>query len=188
MTKKLKYQAQSGLAKRVFVALSAGSSLHAMVELYRREHGRLAVRWVPRENLHVTLVAPWMCDDTVPVCHALAEECRNARPFELRFTSVGPGPAGHHPRLIWATGPVPGELRQLQGRLQKRFGGSSLAEGKDFLMHMTVARFRAAGRGANIGERRVSAGEICSSVSLMESRLCASGALYREVCRVRLGG
>ncbi len=153
---------------------------------FRAAHSHLPVRWIPPENLHVTLVPPWSCEKVEEVCGGMHDLLELVNAFEVSFGSISLGPTKRNPRLIWASGGVHRGLGNLQEKL------SCLAEPRPdisertFLLHVTLARIRK-GVKVELPPEPVDWKERLGSVCLYESILHPSGAEYRELCRVGLG-
>lgn len=172
--------------RRVFIGLPAGEALRESVTAFRQAHERLQVRWIRPENLHVTLVPPWVLRESGPVCEALRAVAAAQPVMPLRFDIVSPGPDPSRPRLIWATGAAPEGLGLLAARLKASFGDGSEAR-RDFLLHLTIARLnRQEAHSAAVMKlhERVEWRSEIDALCLYESILKPGGAEYRELCRV----
>jgi 2'-5' RNA ligase len=100
-------------------------------------------RWVPRENMHVTLKflgRTWpRLVDWVP--ERIEEAAAGSEPFETRLLGVGSFPSAKRGRAIWAG------FEDDQGRLTELAGGIDAAledefepEKRPFHAHLTMAR------------------------------------------------
>lgn len=176
--------------RRVFVGLPAGCELAEAAGEFRRTHAGLKVRWVKPENLHLTMVPPWLCLDVEAVCRALCEAAVRQAPFEIVFEHVSFGPDLRRPRLIWATGAAPVGLPEFAGMLLAATGAPGEPR-ESFLLHLTIARFNSRDLKAmethKLREPVAWPGKL-DTLCLYESHLKPGGAEYRELCRFRLGG
>ena len=80
------------------------------------------MKWVPEDNLHLTLkfLGDVVDRDVPQVCNAIRQCCETISPFELEFEGTGGFPCDDRPRVIWAGITVGGEiLVDLVTRLEK---------------------------------------------------------------------
>lgn len=184
---------------RLFVAVELGSGIQGrLVELQEilRPHG--FVRWVRRENLHLTLkfLGEVPRERITRIQEALGRvACRHA-PLEIALAGVGAFPDLKRPRVLWV-GLSSGQeaLRCLAGDLDQELGLLGFQpEARGFVGHITlgrIARPESAPRlersvqdleGRPVGSRPVS--ELC----LFCSRLQPAGPVYSVLQRFALGG
>lgn len=185
---------------RLFVALNFSDSQRADVHAAaaRLHDERLPVRWVPPENLHVTLkFLGEVRKEAVPeVEAALDRVARGNGPFTVRLSGFGAFPTIRRPRVIWlGVDPAP-PVRCLKQDLEW-----ALAEGgferdpRAFHPHVTLGRVdRDAAAGAFRGLDDVvadmgwTAEYPVTAVDLMRSRLDRSGPRYSIVSSSNLAG
>jgi len=184
--------------RRLFVAAWPDAAFRAdLDDLFSvlRETGA-PVRWVPRENLHVTLQFLGDVDASrVPELErVLADALREARAFPLRCASFGTFPSRGVPRVFWA-GLDQGvkELAALASLVERALlpGGFVSPSDRPFRAHVTLGR----SRGSRGLERLVAAGKewvpsgnvhTLAEARLVESRLEPRGAVYAPVARFPL--
>lgn len=152
------------------------------------------VAWVPPENLHCTLrflgeLEPARLDR---VRAGLAEKLRGAAPLRMSLEGVGRYPErGEFVRVLWVG--CRGELdrlRDLWERVQAAARGAGLARDEHgFSPHVTIGRVKSKknlrallGKLADLKGRRFGEQSV-DGVSLMRSRLEASGAVYTRLDR-----
>jgi RNA 2',3'-cyclic 3'-phosphodiesterase len=159
---------------------------------------RLNVRWIPDDNLHITL---WFLGELeAEPAERVLEALRTSwiiEPFSLAIAGAGAFPSSGPPRIFWfgvSEGADP--LAQMYQDLAARFGPLGHgAERRAYHPHVTVGRVKDADRVAsrkargvlrdfvvNAGRRRV------TTVTLFRSRLSPSGARYEALLRVPLKG
>lgn len=175
---------------RVFVALPAGQELVEAAMEFRQAHAGLTVRWVTPENLHLTMVPPWLCADIEAACRVLRDEAARQSPFEIGFDRVSFGPDKRRPRLIWATGKAPAGMPEFARRLHAAIGAPGTPR-QSFLLHLTIARFSLrdyAAMGSPKLREPVEWRGTLEALCLYESILHPDGAEYRELCRFPLMG
>jgi len=96
-------------------------------------------RFVPAENLHLTLAFLGQVSPGARACVETAADQLTARVFELVFTHLGCWP---RPRVIWAgTESTPAPLGELVSALRAELSRCGLpAESRPYRAHVTLAR------------------------------------------------
>jgi RNA 2',3'-cyclic 3'-phosphodiesterase len=100
-------------------------------------------RWVPRENMHVTLKflgRTWpRLTDWVP--EQIEQAVAEVQPFETRLAGVGSFPSAKRGRAIWAGfDDDEGRLTALAGAIDQALQDEFEPEKRPFHAHLTVAR------------------------------------------------
>ncbi|MBE0477223.1 MAG: RNA 2',3'-cyclic phosphodiesterase [Coriobacteriia bacterium] len=158
-------------------------------------------KWVPDENLHLTLrfLGDIPAEDAVAVTEALQEAVRGRAPFEVRLSSVRAVPSPGRARLLWAAfadpaGSFPPLARAL-GSATARWCAEPVPE--PFRPHATLVRARRPRRVAP--EALAAADAVLSSagagdgavsvrhVMLVASTLTRCGPVYEHLAAVPLG-
>jgi 2'-5' RNA ligase len=130
---------------RLFVAIEIPEPVKDVVEEafapWREEFPR--ARWVPRENLHVTLKflgRTWpRLADWVP--ERIEEAVGENEPFDTRLVGVGSFPSAKRGRAIWAGfDDDEGRLTELAGGIDDALEDEFEPEKREFHPHLTVAR------------------------------------------------
>jgi RNA 2',3'-cyclic 3'-phosphodiesterase len=160
---------------------------------------RLDARWIPDENLHVTLWFLGEVDEarTLALRDAMAVPFAMA-PFDLRLGGFGVFPPSGPPRVIWMgiTSGAEG-LQALHAGLSVRLRPLGFEpEGRRFNPHLTLARVRQRpARDAGQAARRIVVAQAADAgvspveaVTLLQSHLSPRGATYDAVLRVPLVG
>jgi 2'-5' RNA ligase len=173
-------------ALRVFIGIPAEEELRRQVQEFRKRYSGLHVRWMKPENLHLTVIPPWMCEKPEAACIALREAAGLFPATDARFTLVTPGPLVTNPRLLWAIGEASPFFDSLRGELCARIPLERDQE-HSFLLHLTIARVRR--EEGNVLARmqfRVSVewNACIRKISLYESILKPAGAEYRVLCEI----
>jgi 2'-5' RNA ligase len=134
---------------RVFIAveipLSIRQAIHNQTESLRAALGRDLVRWVPIENMHLTLK---FIGDVSPtnlkfISQMLTVETKNCAPFSMDMGRLGSFPTSRRARVIWIGIHAPAALTSLQRGLESaaaRLGYE--AETRPFSPHLTIGRVR----------------------------------------------
>jgi RNA 2',3'-cyclic 3'-phosphodiesterase len=176
-------------------ASAAGRRLAAALDAV----GGLDARWIPEDNLHVTLWFLGEVDESgLEALHGVAAGPFAIAPFDLRLGGVGTFPPSGPPRVIWM-GATAGatEIRALYGSLSARLLPLGYRpEGRPFTPHLTLARVRQrparrvapAVRRAILDDAPDAGGSRVDAVTLFRSRLAPRGAAYDPVLRVPLEG
>lgn len=185
---------------RLFVALDLPDAARAAIEEWgRRELRDPALRRVPAENLHVTLVfLGAVAEGDVGRLEGVVEEVgasSSAAPIALG--AVVPRPAGRRPRLFALEADSPASVG-IQARLAARLAAAGLHEPEErpFWPHVTVARVRAEGGGRrrpapierHPGDPPAALGRPFEAVrlTLYRSQLQSRGARYIPLAQVEL--
>lgn len=186
---------------RLFAAVELGRESRDRVAVEQHRLGRLvdrsALRWVGRDQLHVTLVfLGEVATDRVPAIVAAISPAFALIPFQIVFGGVGVFPDRGRPRALWLGlhgGVEP--LAALQAQVTARCASVGCAvDARPFTPHLTLARFRD-GRPSDRsrllggqGGERVIASEQVREVVLFESRLSETGTAHAALCRAPLAG
>ncbi|MBO9368419.1 MAG: RNA 2',3'-cyclic phosphodiesterase [Chloroflexi bacterium] len=135
---------------RLFIAIELPLALlqeidRVVAPLRLRIPGEL-IRWVPYQNIHLTLkflgeVSP---SNVELICQAMAQEASRHSPFMLTIEGWGVFPELKRPRVLWIGIQAPPELFRLQrgiDAITQRLG--YLSEERSFTPHLTIGRVRA---------------------------------------------
>jgi len=145
-----------------------------------------APRWIPPQNLHVTLkfIGEVALARTAAICEALAE-IRLGKQIHLEFRGLGLFPNTRRPSVLWTGIESSEDLARLASTIDRALGPLDIPpETKPFVPHLTIARFKqpqvSPALSAEIAKQQnctfgtISAAEF----HLMESTLKSSGAEY----------
>jgi len=183
---------------RLFVAVRLPSALRAgIVEATRELRDTLdGVRWVPEEQLHLTL--RFLGDVEAARVDGVAEALRRGvgdrAPFALELSGAGRFPSRGEPRVLWLGVTRPPALRAVHAAVEQSLATVGLeGDGRPFRPHVTLGRVR---RGRRLSPSlsgvldRVSFAAACpiKSFSLMRSSLSPAGAKHEVVAVVPLAG
>jgi RNA 2',3'-cyclic 3'-phosphodiesterase len=129
---------------RLFVAIEIPDAVKDTVEeafaSWRETFPK--ARWVPRENMHVTLkflgrTWPRLADWVPAQVEAAAAE---VEPFPARLRGVGSFPSAKRGRALWAAFEGPDRLGELAASIEAALAGEFPTEKRPFHPHLTVAR------------------------------------------------
>lgn len=111
------------------------------------------IKWVPTDNLHLTLKFLGEVDNTeVPrVCDVLRDICDEFEPFELTFVGTGGLPNIEQPRVLYAGVEDPSQsLTEIVARLERDLAELGFKpEPRDYTPHLTLGRTRGGSRRAS---------------------------------------
>ena len=154
-------------------------------------HSHPGVRWLPAENLHVTVL--FLGDVEEELIDGLTASLRAAAaftdPFELEILHVRPAPE-RRPRMLWALVGASEPLLRLSHDLHA--AARAAAPGRKSPLrgygHITLARFRNRPDGLapmplELAEPRFAV----EQVLLMRSQLLPGGARYHTLAGIPLG-
>lgn len=181
-------------------AAQRGACAKAAGDLQRQLSGlrRFSVRWIPEENLHVTL---WFLGETKEEpAERLMDALRSAwhvEPFDFTIAGAGAFPPSGPPRTVWVGVTEGGDsLAETYRDLAARFAPLGYeAERRPYHPHVTIGRVKEADRVGSRKARdvlrqlvvRAGPGRV-TAVTLFESRLSPHGARYEPLLRVPLKG
>jgi RNA 2',3'-cyclic 3'-phosphodiesterase len=131
---------------RLFVAFEvpADARAAALAAVAPIREGSPQARWVPEENLHVTLkflgeVDPRL-DAWVP--ERIAEAAVRVRPFEVALAGIGAFRSAKRARVVWAglRDLPPGAMADAAAAVDAALATEFSAETRPFAAHLTLAR------------------------------------------------
>jgi RNA 2',3'-cyclic 3'-phosphodiesterase len=179
---------------RLFAAVELPDAARAAIEA-ATQHLRTTLsglRWVPAENLHLTLVfLGWVDPDQVdPIREELEVAAAPAAPFRAGLGAAGRFPDRGTARVVWfgfTSGAA--ELDDLAGRV-RRGVAHRVAEDRPFRPHVTVARakhpVRIPVRALDVTPLDVEVA--VDAVTLFRSHLGGSQPRYEAIARLGLRG
>lgn len=179
------------MKKRIFVGIGISEKLAKEIlkqERPWRESLPEHVRWLKEENFHITLIPPWYEDkkNIRRVIEKIKSAAAGCPRFEMKFEKAEYGSDKKSPRLIWATGKTPEEIEELKEKLECTLGKKN--EGRDFLLHLTIARFRSE-RFSEFAvknfEEKINWRDWAETVIIFESKLAQLGAEYLKLAEIK---
>jgi len=157
------------------------------------------VKWVERQNLHITLkfLGDVALNETARVCQAVAKAAENVSPFDLEICGAGAFPNPGRPRTVWL-GASQGEeaMRALHKHVESALAKLGFRkDNRAFRTHLTIGRVRRGGIGlAELGQLiRQHADFLAGRTPVAEvivfaSHLGPSGPTYEALGRAKLCG
>ncbi len=187
---------------RAFIAIElpteVKSSLSGLIENLRPGRER-AVKWVNPKSIHLTL--KFLGDiperQLVDITSALAGATEGLTYFDLKLEGIGAFPGLKAPRVVWAG--IGGDISKLM-KLQKQVEQSLVPLGftpekREFSAHLTLGRVRENATHLERADLGLALGKLTpenaspftvSRVSLMQSTLTHSGAIYNQLASIAL--
>jgi RNA 2',3'-cyclic 3'-phosphodiesterase len=185
------------MSLRAFIAIELPKHLQEAIEKQtarlRQTLGSEFIRWVPTQNMHLTLkFLGEIADSHVEFLkQLLTQEAHSHKQFDLQIGGIGSYPNSKRPRVLWAGLHAPADLASLQKSIEA--GTARLGYAKEeraFSPHLTLGRVRQNINPVelqkisadlnkiqlgNIGTARV------DSVHLFKSDLSPSGSTYTKL-------
>ena len=184
---------------RVFVGVPVGAAVAERISAVRNEFGGEAVRWVPAENLHLTLKFLGDVEEAqvVSIRSALREALAGTAGFGVTARGLGVFPDARRPRVLWMGLAAP-ELAQVAGQVDRALEPLGVERASTrFRPHATIGRWRRPEPpGVSLREELTrwcdrEFGEFrMDAVTLFRSTLRPAGATYSplEVFRLEAAG
>ena len=186
---------------RSFFAIPLGDNVSRSARrlIQRLSQSDDGIKWVPVDNLHLTLKFLGEVDNTeVPKICAIAREiCEGYDPFELSFAGTGGFPSMERARVLYVgvedpSGSLVGIVSELETELAEL---GFKPEPRDYTPHLTIGRTRSGGRRASgqmidrlTAEQGCVLGEMMvDTVQLMASFLEKTGPSYQVMDTIKLG-
>lgn len=134
---------------RLFVALDFPDAVRqALRELIARlKPACRSAKWVRPEAMHITLkfIGEVTADKLAPIRAALAS-VHSITPVEMQFRGLGFFPNERRPRVLWCGIAASANLAELAASVERTLLPLGItAESRDFVPHLTLARFQANG-------------------------------------------
>lgn len=176
---------------RCFVAILLPDTIRQKIGELQEElrHCGLKLRWVPPQNIHLTLkFLGEITDEQAETVASILEEAAGQTPaFELSIEGIGQFPPKGTPRVVWLGAAGDAEiLLDLERRIRDGLDRSAIPyDRKPFHAHLTIARVDRGFRGPlRISDklRGFRAGwMLADQIDLMKSDLRPTGAEYTSL-------
>lgn len=128
---------------RLFIAATLPSTLKDKLQEQLRHFEDPSIRFVPRQNLHLTLyfIGNVLKEQLPDIKQHTAKIAKQHKPFTLHFERTEPGPKPKHPRLVWARFAHNPAFQELSQELTEALAEQPPKNQKS-IPHVTLARFR----------------------------------------------
>lgn len=182
---------------RAFIAIELPQNIKDAIERQtarlRQTLGNDLVRWVPAQNMHVTLkfLGDIAASHVEFLKQMIARKSESHQQFDLQIGGLGSYPTSKRPRVLWVGLHAPGNLASLQKSIEAgacRLGYEQ--EERPFSPHLTLGRVRQNVSPADLPKIRsaldnIQLGNIgtarVDSVHLIRSDLQPSGSIYTNL-------
>ncbi len=182
---------------RAFIAIEFPQNIKDAIERQtarlRQTLGNDLVRWVPAQNMHVTLkfLGDIAASHVEFLKQMIARESESHQQFDLQIGGLGSYPTSKRPRVLWVGLHAPADLASLQKSIEAgacRLGYEQ--EERPFSPHLTLGRVRQNLSPADLPKIRsaldnIQLGNIgtarVDSVHLIRSDLQPSGSIYTNL-------
>lgn len=172
--------------------------LEKKIQAHAGEAARKAVRWVPANNMHLTLkfLGEVSSGNVEALAGMLRSEAGRHASFDLTVGGLGAFPNLHRPRVIWVGVQAPVELSSLQKAIEgetRQLGYPT--EDRPFSPHLTLGRIAQNARPEEVaqiarGVEDVQVGELgrvrVERMHLFRSDLHPSGSIYTSLYNFQL--
>lgn len=156
----------------------------------------LPVKWVPAENVHLTLkfLGEVAADREAEMIGALASAARGTRMITLVVRGAGAFPNPRAPRVVWAGIEAEPAVEILADRVERGFAPLGFPpEGRPFRPHLTLGRAQREARARDwdgvdqlLDQVAIDTAAVLEGVDLMRSEHRRGGSVYHRVHRERL--
>ena len=131
---------------RIFVGLKIARPIAKELSQHANRLERAPSRFVPCDDIHLTLVPPWNENSIPEVIEKLRVTSRRLAPFTLTFARLAYWPNHRRPRLLCIECKPTEELAALQSALLDVFGQLN---DRPFKPHVTLARLKRGAKAAS---------------------------------------
>jgi len=124
---------------RIFIAINLPEKLKKKLAEYQNRWSDLPAKWTKDYNIHITLAfLGYVATEELPdVCKSVEEIISLHNVFEINLSKISYDRTP--PKMIWAIGEKTKELDLLKKDLDSKLETS---EGREFTLHITLARIR----------------------------------------------
>ena len=187
------------MATRTFLALPLGPGMVDRLVRAQQELMRIAahVRWVARENLHLTVKFLGSVEDgdLAEVCRVARELAGRCEPFEFVVRGLTAVPPAGQMRMVWAGVEEPsGRLARLAQAVEEAYAAMGFKrETRRFRPHLTLGRVKS---GKNVAELRAGTARFAETdfgsqraeeLVVFASELTPHGPVYSSLAKAPLG-
>lgn len=132
--------------KRLFIGVrpQISEKFSDTISLLKNTLGTSGIKWVPTENLHITIKFLGNTDirDINKIPKAIQNSMANLKPFNLSFKSFG-AYGNRSPKVLWAGIEQPQPLIEIFNNIESNFVSLGFKpEPRKFSPHLTIARIK----------------------------------------------
>ncbi len=181
---------------RAFIAVDISDEVRNNLVKAREMIGNKAakIKFVERENLHVTLKFLGEIDETLveEVKKALGEIAKKHKKHRVRVRGVGVFPNPNYVRVIWAGVENDEGIRAIANDVEREMRRLGFRKDKDFVAHVTIGRVKfvrdkpaLAATLKSLANEDFGEFEV-GSIELKKSTLTPKGPIYETIERFEL--
>ena len=135
------------LERRVFIGIPIGGKIKSILPSLKTSihSSRDIIRWIPPENIHLTLsFLGNISDQDIPNIIQSIENCITSKYFKIIIESTGVFPSANFPKILWiGIGKGADELILLQKEIERSVRKFKEISRKEKIKpHITIARIR----------------------------------------------
>ncbi|OGH08297.1 MAG: 2'-5' RNA ligase [Candidatus Levybacteria bacterium RBG_16_35_6] len=162
---------------RLFIGIKVAEEIACRVLKWQKDYKNLPLRFIKKDNLHLTLIPPYY-EETEDNSIQKLNELKKIGNISLVFNKIF---VNNMNKVIWIeSSDPPKEMFQIQEDLLKLF--KKPKEKRPYRVHMTIARFKERLSKKQI-EKVINWKTEVNSIELFESKLRPKGANYRIITR-----
>lgn len=175
---------------RIFIAVNIPEEVKDGIEALQRDlkRARADVKWVGRDNLHITMKFIGDASEDKPgvIRDALERSLKQFGSFKTSLKGAGAFPNPASPRVVWiGAGEGAGRLKELAGRIEDCLAEAGFdRDERGFTAHLTLGRTRS-GENRELLSKRIAGNSGAEagyfevkSVDIMQSVLRPEGPEY----------
>lgn len=173
---------------RAFIALPVACHCAALPDARAfAESSRQQLRWVARDNLHLTLafLGRLSAAHVQDTCAVIDRVAAKFKVFEISFTRVGLFPEGRRPKILAALPEHSESLAKLQRALAHKLQSLAIyQQRRAYRPHITLARCR--GASPDVQPATIALSYTAAELHLYQSVQTSAGVQYRSLCSAAL--
>lgn len=172
---------------RLFIAITFSPELNSRLVAFQEElrHCQADVKWVEKENFHLTLkfLGEVQPEKARKLGAALERGTKGVGEIWLQFQGTGVFPSWARPRIIWVGITTNPALLQLYQRLEQELSSLDFSP-EPFTPHLTLGRLRSSRNWPALQKKLLArqlefwGEELVDKIVLMESHLTPKGPRY----------
>ena len=178
---------------RTFIALELPPflrhELSSQAKLLAGQDKRQQIRWMPRENYHLTLAFLGNVDSArlTNLLFVLEQELESVEAVPCKFSAITPFPFSR-PKIVAALLECTAELLLLQTDVAKCVQSSGISpDRRRFVPHVTLGRLKPrVGKSVDLQSDNIFLTGVADAVTLFQSELTPNGAIHTALVEIPL--
>lgn len=172
---------------RIFLAINLPSEMKNYLEAIQvklaKNNKQVKIKWVEKENLHLTLF--FLGEQKPAVADDLAKRLKRIikiKPFKLTLGQLGAFPNNHQAKIIKISLQGNHELQSIYKDIREQLAEMKFEiDQKPFCAHVTLGRIKSRGVKIDLFEKVEPLNFEVKSVALMKSELTSAGPVYEKI-------